>query len=430
MLTKALRKWIAFGTGAGIEIGPAHLTVSVVRVRPNGAVVLGSAVIENFRQRPAADWGREYAAVLKQHGASHVAAVVLVPRQEVIVRTLSLPGVKESDLAAAAGYQLDALHPYGEDDAVPAWARLNAVHLLIGIVRRQALENYMALFAEAGVKVASFTFSAAAIRSAIRMLDDPPRRLIAGQETADGFEVYGESDARPVFSAVFDLAPERALALAAAELRLPDGWEPSQLGIGMSHAAAMCSACPVLSLDANLLPESQRRTSSKLRYVPTAVLGVVLTILCIALFLHKPYDEQKYREALQVALAESERISGRSAAIDKSLTETKGRVAALDEFRARTKADLDLLRELTAMLEPPAYLTGLDVTRDVVTMAGEAEQAAPMVRLLDSSPRLTATEPISPFGRMGQVEIFRLRSQRETPPASPPPQAAPGATKQ
>ena len=425
MLPLSLRKWLAFGRGVGIEIGPENLTVSVVRMRPSGATVLGVETIENFRGRPAAEWGRQYTDFVRKFGAAHVAAVVLVPRQEVIVRTVAFPGVKDAELAAAVNYQLDTLHPYDEDDAVLTWARLDAVHVLAGVIRRQIFEQYLALFAEAGIKVASFTFSAAAIRSAIRLVNNPPVHLLSGQPTADGFEVYGESEAKPVYSAVFDMAPERAFAFAAAELRLPADTEPRDLGIGLSQAAAMSSACPGLSLDANLLPEAQRRVSSKLRYIPTAVLAVVLAGLCTALALHKPYDEKVYREALEAELTATEPLSSRVGNLDKNIAKTRQRLVQLDEFRKRTRADLDLVLELTSTFAAPSFLTGLDVARDNVTMTGEIEQAAPLLRVLDGSPRLAGSEFITPIGRLATSEVFRIRSLRETPPPAPPTAGAP-----
>jgi hypothetical protein len=425
MLPLSLRKWLAFGRGVGIEIGPENLTVSVVRMRPSGAKVLGVEIVENFRARPAAEWGRQYTDFVRKFGLTHVAAVVLVPRQEVIVRTVPFPGVKDTELAAAVTYQLDTLHPYDEDDAVLTWARLDSVHVLVGVIRRQLFEQYQALFAEAGIKVASFTFSAAAIRSAIRLVNDPPEQLLSGQPTADGFEVYGESEAKPVYSAVFDMTPERAFAFAAAELRLPAETEPRDLGIGLSQAAAMSSACPGLSLDANLLPEAQRRASSKLRYIPTAVLAVLLAGLCTALALHQPYDERVYRDALEAELKATEPLSSRVANLDKNIDRTRKRLAQLDDFRKRTRADLDLILELTNTFQPPSFLTALDLTRDNVTVTGEIEQAAPLLRVLDGSPRLGGSEFITPIGRLTGSEVFRIRSQRETPPLVAPPAGAP-----
>ncbi len=112
-----LRKWLAVGTGVGLEVGARDLRVTVARVRPTGVRVLGAAVIEDFRGRPAAEWGAEYVAFLKRLGLQHLAATVLLPRREVIVRLLALPGVSTRDMGAAIGFQIDALHPYPEEEA-------------------------------------------------------------------------------------------------------------------------------------------------------------------------------------------------------------------------------------------------------------------------------------------------------------------------
>ena len=104
----------------------------------------------------------------------------------------------------------------------------------------------------------------------------------------------------------------------------------------------------------------------------------------------------------------------------QTLLETKARVEQIDEFRKRTRADLDLLLELTTTLTPPAFASSLDMTRDTVTIGGEAEQAAILLRLFDNSPRLAGSEFTIPIARVATGELFRIRSQRETPPAGAP----------
>jgi hypothetical protein len=409
----AMRRLLAFGTGVGIEVGPRDLTVSVVRARPAGAEMLGTTVIAGFRERPAVEWGREYADFLKKFAAGHVAAVVLVPRGEVIVRTLQFPAVGDEELEAAIGFQLDTLHPYAEDDAVAAFARLEGAQVLIGILRRQRFAAYQTLFTEAGVKVVSFTFSAAAIYSAIRMTAAAPKDFLAVQETVDGLEVYGESAARPVFSSVFDLPRPRALALAVAELRLPPETEPIDLGAAMAQAAALTSAAPALALGANFLPEGERRSSSKWRYVPTAALAVVLVALLAAILLHEPYDTGRYVAAMQREISRNEPIAARVPRIDQATGKARERVKQLDDFRRRTRQDLDLLLELTTTLPPPSFLSGLDILRDSVNLTGETDQAAPLLRVLDNSSRLANSEFTMPIAKVGNSEVFRIRSQRE-----------------
>src|SRR5262245_10316284 len=101
-----LRSWLAFGSGVGIEIGPGSLRIVIARCRHSGIDVLGSHVIENYMDRPAAEWGAEYGAFLKKRGADHLAASVVLPRRDVSVRVVALPGVEKSDIEAALRLQI------------------------------------------------------------------------------------------------------------------------------------------------------------------------------------------------------------------------------------------------------------------------------------------------------------------------------------
>ena len=100
MTATDFKKWLAIGTGIGIEIGRQDLMITAVRVRPSGVTVLGELTIHRFREQPAAEWGADYASFLKKVGLTHLAATVLLPRDEVMVRQLALPGVVDRDLAA------------------------------------------------------------------------------------------------------------------------------------------------------------------------------------------------------------------------------------------------------------------------------------------------------------------------------------------
>ena len=165
----ALRKWLAFGTGVGIEVCEQELRVTIVRVRRSETAVLGSATVTDYKTRPAAEWGAELATFLRQVGTAHIAATVLLPRRDVIVRTLVLPGVSDRDLESAIRLQIDSLHPFSEDEVYFSWARIpKTPSVLVGIARREIVDQFSSLFAEAGIKVAAFTFSAAAIYSAVR----------------------------------------------------------------------------------------------------------------------------------------------------------------------------------------------------------------------------------------------------------------------
>lgn len=434
MTVRDLRKWLAVGSGVGIEVGTQDLQVVVARVRPTGVRVLGATVIEGFRERPAADWGAEYAAFLKKLGASHLVAAVLLPRHEVIVRQLNLPGVADSDLEAAVGFQLESLHPYPEEEASCAWSRIpGSSSVLVTIARRPALDRYTEMFIEAGVKVASFGVSAAAVHSALRLLSAPPAGFLAYHNLEDDVELYGESEARPLFSTVFDPPLERALGLARAELRLdPEHeavpldrllpaplWAPADFDLSratLAYAVALAGACPRLALAANLLPLELRQTSSRAIYVPTFVLAGLLLVVAGTLAALGTLENRRYLARLDAEIAKIEPRAKKLSQMDGQIEAARARTQLIDEFRKRSKADLDALNELTKLLPPPAWLSSLEMTRTSANLSGEAEQAAGLLKILDASPMFQNSEFTMGISRLGSAEVFRIRTQREGSP--------------
>ena len=132
-----IRHLVAFGTGAGIQIIGSDLEVAVARVRPTGIRVLARTSILRFRERPAAEWGAEYSALLGKLGTPHLSATVVLPRPEVVVRPIALRGVEAKDLEAAIAFQLDGINPYGDQEVLFGWTRLAEGSVLVGIVRRE-----------------------------------------------------------------------------------------------------------------------------------------------------------------------------------------------------------------------------------------------------------------------------------------------------
>ena len=432
-----LRKFIAFGSGIGIEIGDKDLEITTVRVRPNGVSVLGTAVIRDFGQRPAAEWGKEYAQFLHANGVPHLAATALVPRREIIVRHIALPGVETRDLASAVALQIDTLHPYGEEQVAYGWSRAGANGVLIGILRQSSLDRYHSLFDEAGIAVASFSFSAAAIYAAHRIPPAAPAAdtgFVALHPGRNGaLEVYGESPSRPVFSAEFDPPAERAIILAVSELRL----EPDQQAIpldralpaprvnpvvndlavrALPYAAALAGACPWLAPSANLLPVDQRRSNSRVMYIPTLVLVALLLLVSIALAAHSSWEDRRYLADLEAQISKIEPQAQRAMALDRQLIDVQNRVRLLDEFRVHTRHDLEALNGLTDLLPPPVWTGAIDLTPDAVAISGEADQAAPLLKILDTSPYFQGSTFVGSIAKNSGAEQFQIRTARRPRP--------------
>jgi Tfp pilus assembly protein PilN len=435
-ISKDLRKLLAFGSGVGVEISGADLEVVAARVRPSRISVLGRLTIANFAGRPAAEWGAEYSRFLKSLGASHLSATVLLPRREVIVRQVALPGVAPKDIESAIRFQLDTLHPYGDDEVSCGWSALPYGAVLVGIVRRSTVDRYHQLFTEAGIPVSSFTFSAAAVHAAIRL-----NGRLNGAASGAGFialsrsaagtvEVYGESQSRPVFSAEFDLAPERATVLALSELRLPPDTAPLKLEAvlpkpdvnpvandlsrnALPYATALAGACPRFAPSANVLPREHRRFSSRTAWIPTLVLAALVLLAAGSVAVYSSYADRKYLRKLEAEIAQFEPQAQRVATVDRQMSEMQARARVLDQFRQQTRRDLDALNELTRLVEPPAWVSSTSLTRDSARIAGEAPQAPPLLKILDSSPLFEGSTPDQiQRSQTGAGEIFMIHMNR------------------
>jgi hypothetical protein len=420
-----LRKLLAIGSGAGFEItgarGSESLRIAAIRVRPSGARVLGGFTIEDFQHQPAAAWGADYAAFLGRLGLRHVAATVVLPRHEVIVRQLALPGISGKDLAGAVRFQMDSLHPYNEEDVLSSWTRLqDSSTVLVAIVRAEVIQRYATLFAEAGMKIAGFTCSAAVTYSALRLFGGkPPAEVLACETVGNSVEIYGESPSKPLFSAAFELEPERAMGLAAAELRFEAAPEAKELrellGVDppLPYAAALSSACPRHCLPLNLLPAEQRQTSSPMIWVPTTALAVLVLLAAGATTALPGFENRRYLGDLASEIAKVQPSVAKAAAVDREIELTRKRTILLDSFRGRSKADMDVLAEMTKLLAPPVWLSSLELNAQQVAVTGETDQAAPLLKTIDASPQFQSSEFVSPPIRSTTGELFRIRTTRE-----------------
>lgn len=427
MIPAPFKKWLAFGAGVGIQIvgprGSESLRIAAARVRPGRAQLRGGFTIEDFPHQPAGVWGTNYAAFVRKLGMRYVAATVVLPRADVIVRPLTLPGVSDKDLDSAVRFQMDGLHPYSDDDVYSSYTRLPGTPLvLVAVARRETVERYAGPLEEAGIKIGGFTCSAAAVYSALRLFGTAPAtELLACDENApDALEFYGESPARPVFSATFEERPERASALAAAELRIDSHTQAVPLAglLGaeppVAYAAALASACPRHSLALNLLPSERRQTGSALRWVPSAAFAAVALALAAAVVALPGYQRDRTLISLAAQIKDAQPHADRAAQIDKQIDAARRRIQLLDDLRRHTKSDIDVLAELTRLLPPPTWLNGTEITARQVVISGETNQAEPLLKVLDASPVFESSEfQMQPL-RTPTGQMFRIKTNRET----------------
>jgi general secretion pathway protein L len=194
-----------------------------------------------------------------------------------------------------------------------------------------------------------------------------------------------------------------------------------------AYAAGVSGACPWLAIEGNLLPVDQRRASSRVRLIPTITLASLLLLLSGALAAHSSYADSRYLGVLQIQIRKFEPQARRVEALDRDVAALRARAQAIQDFRRRAKLDMDTLAEVTKLIAPPGWVTNLDLDRDTIQLAGEAEPAEPLVTAFDSSPYFNRSEFTMPITRGSVGDLFRMRAARETPPVSAAPASSPPA---
>jgi hypothetical protein len=64
------------------------------------------------------------------------------------------------------------------------------------------------------------------------------------------------------------------------------------------------------------------------------------------------------------------------------------------------------------LLPPPVWTTSVEIYPDSVVIAGEAEQAAPLLKAIDASPLFEKSEFALSVTRSAQAEQFRIKTMR------------------
>jgi hypothetical protein len=245
---------------------------------------------------------------------------------------------------------------------------------------------------------------------------------------AGAVEVYGESPAKPVFSAEFELPPQRAAMLALSELRLPAETEPKTLEEmlprpavnpvqndltrnALPYATALSGACPHLSPGVNVLPAEYRKFNSRAVFVPTMVLAALLLTVAGSMLIYSRWSEKQYLKQVEAQIAKLDPLHKRADALDRDTERARARAVLLDGFRKQTRMDLDVLNGLTHLLEPPAWSNNTEIARDSVRIAGETPQTSQLVNILDASPFFEKTE-IQMSAPRANGEAFQIRTQR------------------
>ncbi len=444
--------------GCGIAVRGPDLVAVAIQLHSGGPRVLGHTELHGFRERPPADWGEQYRAFARNLGVEHVAPTLCVSREEVVLRTLRLPPMRTRELAKAVALQVEDLHPYGVrpvyyDSASvdPGQSETGRRSVAVAIAEAERIEDFSRMFSEAGIALAACTVSAGALRAAVRLRGEEPRRPFAvAIQSGPILEIYGESDHNPCLSSALDLGgmtlhgamrlaydgleprqgeavrfamlggelddplagfdPLPADSILACATDLPEGFTLAREALALG--AAIESARPGTGLGLNLLPLAARRSHSFAPFAPRLALASALVLLAGAFFARPPIQDSRYADRLRDETARLEREASASGTDQAHVADLRQRYRWLLDRQERARADLDLLREFSDILPPATLLTALQLDDNRSVLTGTAEDADPLLAILEASPlvddaRFARSPAIGEGGELFQIEARR-----------------------
>jgi len=471
-----------FGTSIGIAVRGEDLEAVCVRGRWNKVAVTGFLRIENYRSRPVEEVAEQYRRFRKANYAMTASAIVALPRESGLLRVLELPAEIGQNLAAAIGYQVDTLHPFEEGGVYFDYALLPApggqpqpasetgasrgpVRVAVGLAEKRSVDELYDWCCRAGIDVAGFTFSTAALYQALQkgagliVLDRQggsteilglaadggfcSRQCHAGQALEREIEFcaaelrWSAQDEHPVLcvgeqpedaAAVPPglrleggrLAPLPAVATdpqgGAAEFRLKESFTAYATALlGLDRRLPLTPPKPGLRW--NLLPSEKRVYRSHWAYTTAYALGTLAVLLAAAWPVTGWVQDRTYAAHLDRQIAA---LRPRVQYVDKLDGRQKGLLVKLQALK-REQEDIgrkmEALQELTRLLPNSVWLNSAQIGDTQVYLVGQGEAVGGLLQTLSQSayfdqPQFSSTVTRNADGK----EVFQIRMRlRDVP---------------
>jgi Tfp pilus assembly protein PilN len=422
---------------------------------------------------PAPDEAASKAALfMKDLKWTGVPVTLVLPKRWAIVRTVELPAAAKDTLSDVIAFELDRLTPLSAERALWDFRILDEnggkLRIALAVVRADLVEPYLKALRERGIAVSRVTVDLSALATLSHTLQGGKKAAVIRLGSA-GFESASVIDGTAAEASVGAFAggtgspmeqvlremerlagppaaqsgraapaegPPRIFALLDApgfeairerttlpvtilndadlQVRLPDG----AAGIPRAAFGGLLESLRPGARGFNVLAKG-RRENGRPPLALTAMLCVALA-LAVALWLLAPLQLQERRVAeleRQIALQRDD--VRKAEALKKEVDGLEGEIAAIRKFKQERPLNLDVLKELTALLPKSVWLFRTHASEKEVVIEGYAASASDLLQRLEDSPffqKVEFAQPTIKDTRMN-AERFVIRMEPENPKA-------------
>ena len=472
----------------GIFIDGETLRLALLSRRFNKITLIEGLSIDKFAEKPPSEIQMQIAQHLQKNKAVGCRSVLVIPRNQVVVRQIKLPIEAESNLAKVVEYQLAGMLPSDEAGVTYDFfvskrkADAKALGVTIFVVLRSVLEKALVACRAVGLKVDRIIPSNVVIGNYYLLL---PRRFPASnavfvyvneqQAELVGFMNRSLHQSRTIqFSTDDDLFESIRTEVEAfrEQAQVPDGVPLDIFLIGLTDeirevetsegrlkihrisssaslgfdlagikleglkltdyflpiTAALSGLERKNPIPVNLLPPEEHPQKSRWAWTSAyALLGInLILLLCIGL--RGTVQQRIYARQLGQEVSRLEPEMKKVRSVESKLADLQRRSELLSKFRKSNSLNLGALNELSVVLPKNSYVLQFSIKDQLIEISGASEDAATLPKILDNSPYFKNAEFAAPITRdSGGKEQFRIRMQVEVmpqPSAVPSPAAS------
>src|SRR5262245_48499639 len=462
----------------GVLIEEETLHLALISQRLREVRLVDCLRIEEFREKSQPELSSEIRAFMGQNKAGVCRSVLVIPRNEFILRKLDLPVEAQTNLAKVVEYQVANFLP--SEDATICYDYFatkvlkdsKSIGLTIFILLKSVLEAKLQICENAGIKIERVVPSSAVLASCFQSLPQKAQQATMAFCYANGRSGEFASFSGGQFRQVQDLRCgsekelweelERETKIFRSHAQVPDenpldlflfypsrriGEQVTQdrllkihpiqnlIQLGFSRGKTTLDAADVKDAflpamaaltsfkrknpySTNLLPAEKRIQNSQWMRVPSYVLVGVNLILLLALGLLRPIQQEMFSRRLQREARRLEPEVRKIRQVEAQMDIHQKRAELLTSFRALTVANIGTLNDLSKLLPKNSWITSFVLKDQVVEILGVSDEASGLLQIIDNSPYFKNAEFAAPITRdsVGK-EVFRIRIRVETPPA-------------
>jgi Tfp pilus assembly protein PilN len=405
-------------TTIGIEITAKDIRIAMVREFGGSRSLVRTESIPDFLSLSEADRLSTLTGYFKKHKLSGFNVHLTFPGTAGVIRDLEFPAAAglETTLHSAVALQVESLSPWPLDEIywdcswAPVTKSTKSIVVHVGIVPRQVVDPWIALFRSAGLALAGASLSSLSWAHGTTVFWGTVAAMVVAAEDnhvegaliRDG-RIYtaciegNNSELVPACTSeilragrVTAVDQLRIVVYGATSDVVPDidqlpmgGHKPGKSTFGAVATALLGLARTGFRL--NLIPQQLRYQRNSLQFVPVYVLAFLLALLGIFATLREPYQQSLYAQRLD---QEARRLAVEVRPVadqEAQLNRASDRLKALNGVLNTRDVNLEALRELSHVLPAGTWLTTYAYQDKVVTITGYSDSAATIQKLLEDS---------------------------------------------